>query len=460
MIDSHVHLDHPLFKDDFDEVVARAVEDGVSAIVNIGFDPESTRATAEFVEKYPFFFGVLGTHPHDAVGHTLEYEVELKSLLDRPRMIGVGEIGLDYYYDHSPRDVQRKVFRRMLWMARLKDKPVVIHCRDAERDVLEVLASERMRFGGIFHAFNHDASVARRATELGFHLGIGGVATFKKSKLLDILHAIPLDRIVLETDGPYLAPHPFRGKRNEPALVGFVVEALARIHGEPAEEIARQTTENFLLAMRIEKKSLPPPVYKIGNRVYIHTIPDADPEALADVAAETAGQTPEDPGPVDGTAVKEAVICGFYEPLDFIDQMMAVSGRLRAMGIRVRVVTGRRGHAAVGRGAVNSLVGIADALTVRFYGPTAAQHERTAMTGMGDAAFTSLVEFIKGAVASGIETDCLFVAVPKIKLEPCRELAESLGAGCEVRKFRSLETQSPGKGPPNRIRGSSDENAL
>lgn len=460
MIDSHVHLDHPLFKDDFEEVVARAIEDGVSAIVNIGFDPGSTRATAEFVERYPFFYGVLGTHPHDAAGHTLDYEVELKTLLDRPRMIGVGEIGLDYYYDHSPRDVQRKVFRRMLWMARLKDKPVVIHCRDAERDVLDVLASERMRFRGIFHAFNHDASVARRVTELGFHLGIGGVATFKKAKLLDILHAIPLDRIVLETDGPYLAPHPFRGKRNEPALVEFVVEALARIHGVKPEEIARQTTENFLLAMRIEKKSLPPPVYKIGNRVYIHTIPDADPEALADVAADAAGQTPGEGATGDGGVVDEAVVCGFYEPLDFIDQITVVSRRFRSMGVRVRVVTGRRGHAAAGCETVDSLAEIADALTVRFYGPTAAQHEKTVVTGLGDAAFTSLVEFTRGAVASGIKTDCLFIAVPKMKLEPCRELAEGLGAGCEVRKYRSLETQSPGKGPPNRIRGSSDENAL
>ncbi|MCK4776167.1 MAG: TatD family hydrolase, partial [Candidatus Krumholzibacteria bacterium] len=118
MIDTHAHLDHPLFQNDIEAVVRRAVEDGVSAIVNIGYDPKSARATVGFVDKYPFFFGVLGTHPHDAAGHTLDYEDELKDLLDRPRMLGVGEIGLDYYYDHSPRDIQRKVFRRMLWMAR------------------------------------------------------------------------------------------------------------------------------------------------------------------------------------------------------------------------------------------------------------------------------------------------------------------------------------------------------
>jgi TatD family-associated radical SAM protein len=206
-----------------------------------------------------------------------------------------------------------------------------------------------------------------------------------------------------------------------------------------ADEIARQTTENFLLAMRVEKKSLPPPVYKIGNTVYIHTIPEADPEALADQAAETVAKTSGDSGPGEAGAVEEAVICGFHEPLESIDQVMAVSARLRPTGTRIRVVTGRRGHAAVGSDAVGSLAGIVDALTVRMYGPTAAQHERTAMTGLGGAAFASLVDFVKGATASGIETHCLFIAVPKMKLEPCRELAESLGAGCEVRKFRSLE---------------------
>jgi len=347
MIDSHAHLDHPLFREDIDDVVTRAVEDGVRAVVNIGYDPESARATAAFVEKYDFFYGVLGTHPHDAAGHSLAYEIELKELLDRPRMIGVGEIGLDYYYDHSPREVQRKVFRRMLWMARLKDKPVVIHCRDAERDVLDMLASERMRFRGIFHAFNHGPGEATRATELGLHLGIGGVATFKKSRLLDILHAIPLDRIVLETDCPYLAPAPWRGKRNEPAMVARVVEGLSRIHGVPPEEVVRQTTENFALAMRIEEKTLPPPVYRIGNRVYIHTTPDTEPGSLADLAAQAADEIAGGgEGPDGRQPTEEAVICGFHEPLEHFGQVTAVAGRLRAQGVRVRVITGSRGHAA------------------------------------------------------------------------------------------------------------------
>ncbi len=462
MIDSHTHLDHPSFQDDLEEVLTRAVEDGVSAVVNIGYDRESAKATQAFVQRYPFFFGVLGTHPHDAIKHDLQYELDLKELLDRPRMIGVGEIGLDYHYDHSPRDIQRKVFRRMLWMARLKDKPVVIHCREADKDVIDTLASERMKFRGIFHAFSHDASVAARVTDLGFHLGIGGVATFKKSKLEDVVNTIPLDRIVLETDCPYLTPHPFRGKRNEPAMIGFVVDALSRIHGISPEEVIRQTTENFLLAMRIEKKSLPQPVYKFGNKVYIQTSPDKDPERLAQMAIETAsgragfnGQPGgNDPGlrvvksgaggdaaagdAKSGSRVEEAVICGYCEPLDSVDHIRALADRLKGAGLRVRVMTGRRGSAGFEMDTVDALRGFVDRMSVRMYGPTAAQHEKAANTGLGDAAFGSLVELVRRSVSAGIETDCLFVAAPKTKLEPCLELANNLGAGCVVRKFRSL----------------------
>jgi TatD family-associated radical SAM protein len=225
-------------------------------------------------------------------------------------------------------------------------------------------------------------------------------------------------------------------------MVARVVGGLSRIHGVPPEEVVRQTTENFALAMRIEEKTLPPPVYKIGNRVYIHTIPDTEPGSLADLAAQAAGDIAGGgEGPDGRKFAEEAVICGFHEPLEHMGQVTAVAGRLRAEGVRVRVITGSRGHAAVRRDAAESLTGVVDALTVRMYGATPAQHEQAAMTGLGNAAFTSLTEFVEGAVGAGIETDCLFISVPKMKVDRCRALAKSLGAGCEVRRFRSLETQ-------------------
>ena len=169
---------------------------------------------------------------------------------------------------------------------------------------------------------------------------------------------------------------------------------------------------------------------------------DRDRGLLADLAAEAAvpgsgvGSDPAGRKPAE-----EAVICVFYDPLEHIGQVTAVAGRLREKGVRIRVITGSRGYAAVGRDVTESLIGVIDALTVRMYGATPAQHEQAAATGLGNTAFTSLTNFVEGAVAAGIETECLFVAAPKAKIERCRELAASLGAGCEVRRFKSLETQ-------------------
>jgi TatD DNase family protein len=428
MIDSHVHLDHAAFSGDLDQVLARAVEDGVSAVVNVGYDRESARATAAFVDRYPFFFGIVGTHPHDASKHDADYESELKDLLDRPRILGVGEVGLDYYYDHSPREVQRNVFRRMLRLSRLKDKPVVIHCRDAAEDALEILSSERIQFRGIFHAFNGDAAMALRVTELGFHLGIGGVATYKNSKLVEILRAIPLERIVLETDSPYLAPHPFRGRRNEPSLLSFVVKVLSDVHGVAPAEIVRRTTDNFCSAIHLERGALPSPVYKIGKKVYIHTPPASDQGGrLAGLAIEAAESGP----------TEEAVLCGLDEPLENLEQVLACARSLKPKGVPVRLLT--RGAGGMERDVFRELSGLVDVMTVRMGGCTAAQDEKVRGKVAGEGTFDTLVDFVRRSIAAGIATECLFVAVPKMKLEPCEALAKQLGAAYSVRNYRPLE---------------------
>lgn len=429
MIDSHVHLDHPAFAEDLDGVLAHAVEDGVSALMNVGFDRTSARTTADLVEKYPFFYGIVGTHPHDAVSHDEAFEDELAQYLDQPRILGIGEIGLDFYYDHSPRPVQREVFRQMLRLAGITDKPIVIHCRDAGDEVLDILTSNSKEYSGIFHAFSGDAVMTRRVLELGFYLGIGGVSTYKNSRLLEITRTVPLERLVLETDSPYLAPHPFRGRRNEPAFVRFVAEALARTHAVSPEEVIRRTTENFFAAMKTKRKTQPPPVYKIGNNVYIHTAEGAEPGQLAVLAQEVA----------DGVgSVTEAVICGYTDPLEHLDQVTAIATRLKSRGIPVRLVAGVRGHAVATPEIMRALAGSVGAVSVRMYGCNAAQHEKAVMTGRGSAAFDSLVEFTKASLAAGIDTECQFVAVPKTKVELCRELAGKLGARFSVRTYRTL----------------------
>ncbi|MEJ2719833.1 MAG: TatD family hydrolase [bacterium] len=253
MIDSHVHLNHQDYRKDFDAVLTRARNAGVTGMVNIGFDLESSRETAAYTQEYPFMYGAVGVHPHDAATYSDEVEKELAELLGRPGVIAVGEIGLDYYRDLSPRDTQRAVFRRQLALARGTGKPVIIHCRDAFDDVLETLSAEGDRYRGIFHAFSGDTAMARDVMSLGFHIGVGGVVTFKNARLPGVVAAIPMTSIVLETDCPYLTPAPFRGKRNEPAYLVHIAEAVAAASRTTRTKVADATTKNFMQAMGLKK---------------------------------------------------------------------------------------------------------------------------------------------------------------------------------------------------------------
>jgi len=251
MIDSHVHLNHPDYREDQDDVVARARWAGVTGMMNIGFDLESSRETVSLARRFPFIRGAVGVHPHDAKTYTDDVENELSELLEEPNIVAVGEIGLDYYRDLSPRDTQKAVFKRQLALARGKEKPVVIHCRDAFEDVMGILAADGSRYHGIFHAFSGDVAMAKEVLALGFHIGVGGVVTFKNARLREVVSELPVGAIVLETDCPYLAPVPFRGKRNEPAYLRYVVETVSTIVGKAAEKVVEATGENFARAMKL-----------------------------------------------------------------------------------------------------------------------------------------------------------------------------------------------------------------
>jgi TatD DNase family protein len=251
MIDTHVHLNHTDYAKDREAVVSRAREAGVTGMVNIGFDIESSRETVALAEKYSVMYGAVGVHPHDAKTYSDEVETELAAMLEKPDIVAVGEIGLDFYRDLSPRDVQKTVFKRQLDLAARTGAPVIIHCRDAFKDVLGILAEKGEKYDGIFHAFSGDTAMAKDVLSLGFHIGIGGVVTYKNSNLRDVVSELPPGAVVLETDCPYLTPVPFRGKRNEPAYLSFVVEAVAEATGQQIDTVVDVTSENFVRALRL-----------------------------------------------------------------------------------------------------------------------------------------------------------------------------------------------------------------
>jgi TatD DNase family protein len=248
LVDSHCHLDYADFGTEREAVLARARAVGVRWFVTIGSGrgTESAPDAVALAGQHPDVVATVGIHPHDASLASEQAVARIRALASESRVVAVGEIGLDYHYDHSPRDAQQDAFRRLIAVAREVGKPLVIHTRSAPADTLAILRSEGARdVGGVIHCFSEDASFAREAMDLGFDLSFSGIVTFKKSDdLRAVARAVPLDRLLIETDAPYLAPLPHRGKRNEPALLSVTAAHLAATLGLSQEDLCAHTSAN------------------------------------------------------------------------------------------------------------------------------------------------------------------------------------------------------------------------
>jgi TatD DNase family protein len=252
LVDTHCHLDSEQFDSDREAVIERALAAGVERMMAIGTGegPPDLEAAVRLADRYPFIFATIGVHPHDASKATDETFERLHELARHPKVLAIGEIGLDYHYDFSPRDVQREIFERQLALAREAGKPIVIHTREAWADTFDVIRS-RWQGEGIMHCFTGDEAQAREALDLGFYLSFGGVLTFPKAEpMRQAARIAPADRILIETDCPYLAPVPHRGKRNEPAFIAQTARRLAEVRGVTAEGIAALTSANFTRACK------------------------------------------------------------------------------------------------------------------------------------------------------------------------------------------------------------------
>lgn len=246
--DSHCHLDY-FSETEIEEILARAAAAGVTRMVTIGTSVPQAAAVRALVERFPQVWGTVGVHPHRAAEGAMPTVQDLIALADHPRIIGLGESGLDYFYDKSPRDVQQEGFRRHCRAARESGLPLAIHAREADADIARILAEERA--GGAFpfllHCFSSTPQLADQAVEMGGYISFSGILTFPKSaELREVAARLPLDRLLLETDSPYLAPVPLRGKRCEPGYTAHTAKVLAECRGVTVEEIGRITTQNFL----------------------------------------------------------------------------------------------------------------------------------------------------------------------------------------------------------------------
>lgn len=246
LFDTHVHLNAEQYNEDLEEVLSRAKEAGVGRMVVVGFDRPTIERAMELVERYDFLYASVGWHPVDAIDMKEEDLAWIEELSSHPKVVALGEMGLDYHWDKSPKDVQKEVFRKQIHLAKKVKLPIIIHNREATQDIVDILREEGAEeVGGIMHCFSGSPEIAQECVDMNFYISLGGPVTFKNAKKpKEVAQEIPLEKLLIETDCPYLAPHPNRGKRNEPAYVKLVAEQIAELKGISLEEVEKITTEN------------------------------------------------------------------------------------------------------------------------------------------------------------------------------------------------------------------------
>lgn len=255
IFETHAHYDDPVFDEDREKLLLQLEEVGIFYVVNVSSDLESCVRTLELTKRHPFLYGALGIHPNSTGKLTEEDIGWIGEKSKEKKIVAIGEIGLDYYWDEPDRNIQKKWFVRQLALAKEKGLPVIIHSRDAAKDTLDVMKEQRAEeIGGVIHCFSYGPEIAEEYLKMGFHIGIGGVLTFQNAKKLkEVVDMVPLDRILVETDSPYLAPVPKRGKRNSSLNIPYIIEEIGKIKGLTAEEIERATTANAKRLYRISE---------------------------------------------------------------------------------------------------------------------------------------------------------------------------------------------------------------
>lgn len=469
MIDTHCHLEMDAFDKDREEVIQRAKEAGIEAIITIGSDLEGNRGGLELSQRYDFIYSAVGIHPHDAKDFTedifnqikawaSEYQIQNANpslTLPLPRggqgkgkVVAIGEIGLDYHYDNSPREIQRDVFMQQLHYAKEVDLPVVIHSREAKKDTLEIIRKSGVN-KGVLHCFSGDREMAEKAMAIGFYISLAGPVTFKNAKKpKEIVKAIPDDYLLIETDAPYLSPEPFRGKRNEPSYLIHTARAIAEMRGITIEDLARITTLNakrlFKIGQLPERGVI---AYKIRDNLYLnitnrctnecsfcirfhtdyvkgHNLRLAE-EPLEEEVKDAIG---------DPSQYKEIVFCGYGEPLLRLDLVKSVATWIKQNNGNVRVNTNGHGNLIHERNILPELKGIVDSISVSVDAQDEETYNRVCKPTFKNA-YREILSFIKEAKQFIPHVQLTVVELEGVDVEKCRKVAEDLGVGFRIRKL-------------------------
>ncbi|MCK5237611.1 MAG: YchF/TatD family DNA exonuclease [Deltaproteobacteria bacterium] len=468
-IDTHAHLDDRAFKDDVEGVVARAREAGIKKIITVGCwsKKQGVKQVVEIAEKEyegVTVYAALGIHPHDAsdVKSDTPYN-EIRTLCENSKkVVAIGECGLDYHYNNSPKKEQRKVFIDQINLARELTLPLVIHTREAEDETIEIMRGEGAEeIGGVLHCFSGSEKLATEGLKMGFMLSFSGIITFPKAdELRDVLRNVPTERLLIETDAPYLAPKPYRGKTNESAYVVETAKKMAEVKALTIEDISRITTLNaesvFSLnevEERGEKKA--EIAYKIRNSLYLnitnrcsnactfcakfksyevkgHYLKLGHEPNFNEVlkAVEALGENP--------ASYDEIVFCGFGESLIRLELLKKIGTHFKEMGCRIRIDTDGLANLFHQRNILSELIFV-DEVSVSLNAPDAATYEKLCRTPFGLDAFPAILFFLREAKKFISRVQATVVSVPNLDIEACRRIAEDdIGVAFRVRTYNEV----------------------
>ncbi len=459
-IDSHAHLEMKQFSGNLDQVIHRARAAGLIHIVTVGSTLAESRRAVKIAKQYHDVSAVVGIHPHDAADsdeHTIK---ELKSLAGNDEVVAIGETGLDFFRDRSPRPLQEDSFRKHIELAVETSLPLVVHVRDAYERSLQIMAEQSLpQMGFVVHCFSGTADDAREFLKLGAFLSFTGTVTFPSRKNREwtekVLSTVPLERIMVETDSPYLAPHPFRGKRNEPANVTLVVQEIAKLKELSIDDVTRITSRNaihfFNLPISLPDSTI---AYTIRDSVYLNVtgkctnectychrtsdpvVKGHDLRLSVDPSVDEMMQALETEGWQDRS---EVVFCGYGEPTIRLEEIKEVARRLKDSGVEnIRLNTNGQGNLIHKRSIAGDLKGLMDVVSVSLNAQDARTYTELCRPSLGRESYNSLLDFSRECISSGIEVVLTVVDHPSVDIPKCRKIAHKMGAGFRVRHLNEV----------------------
>jgi len=454
-IDTHAHLDFPELRPHLDSVLSNARLAGVQNILTVGIDHDTNLNAIDIAQSHDGVYASVGWHPHEADKAGADLESHLRESSQNPKVVALGEVGLDYYRDRSDRQKQREVFARVISLARQLDRPVIVHCREAFPDTLDILKKEgKGELRGVFHCFSGAKGHLQQVLDLDFFVSFTGNITYKNTSLLPIVQATPVERLLLETDCPFMAPHPHRGKRNEPAFIPLLAARIAEIKKLSPEDIGRITGYNAYKLFGIGEAPQRSVVYPIRNSLYVALTSRCSnhcrfcPRAVQPIVKGHYVGIGEDQEPTfdeviaalgDPLKYDEVVFCGFGEPTMRWDLLLQVARWLKSKGVqKVRLDTNGQGNLINQRDIVPEMVGLIDAVSISLNEHRSDLYQALVNSDFGEEAFQAVLDFSRKCVQALPEVTLTVVSYPGVHIEAARATADTIGAKFRVREYSNV----------------------